>query len=91
MNGEGRIVRPVLRTGTVTSSSIDIEWDGDAAATGWRVRQLPGHGRYLPTGHPYWHAAGLKPGTLYEFWVFAVDDDHAEWSERTIIRVSTIG
>lgn len=86
----GRVVRPVLRTGRVTAWSIDIEWDDDVAATGWRVRQIPGHGRYVATGQPRWRATGLETGRLYEFWVFAVDEDHDEASEKAVIRALTV-
>lgn len=88
--GDGRIVRPVLRVGIVTAWSVDIEWEDDVAATGWRVRQIPGHGRYEATGQPRWRANGLTSGTLHEFWVFAVDEDHDESSEKAVVRVITL-
>lgn len=89
-DGGGRVVRPVLRAGAVTPCSIDIDWDEDVAATGWLVRQMPGHGRYEPTGQPHWQATGLAPGTMYEFRVIAVDEDHHEASEKAVVRVWTV-
>ena len=88
--GDGRVMRPVLRAGLVTPWSIDVEWDDDVAATGWMVRYLPGHGRYEETGQPFWRVNGLDPDTMYEFRVFAVDDDHAEASKKAVIRVWTL-
>jgi hypothetical protein len=76
--------------GVVTRWSVDIEWDEDPAATGWMVRQLPGHGRYEPTGQPDWRSTGLDPDTMYEFRVVAVDEDHGEESEKAVVRVWTL-
>lgn len=83
------MVRPALRAGLVTRCSIEVEWEDDPAATGWLVRQVPGPGRYAPTGQPRWRAVGLEPGTLYEFRVVAVDEDHGESSGKAVIRVVT--
>lgn len=88
--GDGRVVVPLLRAGLVTPWSIDIQWEDDVAATGWRVRQIPGPSRYSPTGRPFWRANSLKPETMYEFQVVAVDDDHAESSAAAIIHVATV-
>lgn len=88
--GDGRIVRPVLRIGLVTRWSIDVEWDEDVAATGWMVRQMPGHGRYQQTGQPFWRATGLESGTMYEFRVFTVDDDHDEASTKAAVWAWTL-
>ena len=87
---DGRIAVPLLRVGRVTAWSIDIEWDDDVAATGWRVRQIPGHGRYGATGQPRWRSTGLESGTLHEFWVIAVDEDHDEGSQKAVVRVMTL-
>lgn len=89
-DADGRVVQPVLRVGIVTPWSVDIEWDEDPAATGWLVRQMPGHGRYEPTGQPRWRATGLAPESMYEFRVSAVDEDHDETSEKAVIRVWTL-
>lgn len=88
---DGRVQQPVLRAGLITPWSIDIEWDDDVAATGWRVRRTPGSGRYEPTGQPYWRSTNLEPGMLHEFWVVALDEDHAEWSAKAVIKVTTSG
>lgn len=88
-DGDGHVRRPVLRARAVTSSSVELWWADDPAATGWWVRCSPGHGRYQATGQPYWFAANLNPGTTYEFRVFAVDEDHREASEKAVLRVST--
>lgn len=89
-DGEGRVRRPLPHPKLVTPWSIDLEWDDDVAATGWKVSQLPGTGRYEPTGQPRWRANGLLPDTLYCFRVVAVDEDHGEASEKALLRVLTV-
>lgn len=86
----GRVRRPVLRVMLVTPWSVDLTWDDDEAATGWKVSQVPGTGRYEQTGQPQWRANGLLSDTLYCFRVFAVDEDHGEASEKALIRVATL-